>query len=58
MVSPNRGINIHIDENKQIIVDIYNNYDFTDKTSDYIREGIFNLEAEIDTVYEAEKNRK
>ena len=58
LVSPNRGITIHINENKQISIDIYNNYDFTNKTADYIRDGIVNLNTEIDSVYETEKNRK
>lgn len=56
--SPNRGICIHIDENKQVTADIYNNYDITERTKEFIRNGIFKLNSEIDTIYEIEKNRK
>lgn len=58
IVSVNRGISIYVDENNQLTADIYNNYDITEKTKECIRNGIIELNLEIDSVYEAEKNRK
>ena len=49
---------LKIDENNQVEVNLYNNYDFTKQTSDYIRNGIFSLESNIDLINETEKNRK
>ena len=58
LVSVNRGIIIKIDTDNNVTGDLYNNYDFTKQTSDYIRNGIFSLESNIDLINETEKNRK
>lgn len=58
LISSTRGISIKVDENKEVQVNIYNNYDLTEQTKNNIREEIFNSNFETDLIFETEKNRK
>ncbi|MGN1299365.1 MAG: hypothetical protein ACI4UE_05230 [Candidatus Scatovivens sp.] len=56
--SATRGIKIKISDKNQVDINIYNNYDMTETTKKYIREGKINTNFETDLIYETEINRK
>lgn len=56
--SPTRGIKMSITQDRNLNVEIYNNYDLTEVTKKYIREDKFKTNFEIDLVYEHELNRR
>ncbi len=54
----NRGIEVDIEENNPDGITLYNNYNFSDVTKKYVREGIIKLNSYEDLVNKMEKERR
>lgn len=54
----NRGIEIDIKNNDSTGIKLYTNYYFTDKTKEYVKDGLITLDSKTDLLDKIEKQRK